>query len=214
MKLLSTLLLVLALSLLQTPLLADEARQITWDDLVPEPDPANDPMADLTEEERDLVGYVMYALETLPPRTPETERFYKGLDGELKQLEELNVDLGEIEEYFNTLQSDVAEELDGQLVRLPGYVLPLEYDEGKVTEFFLVPYPGACIHVPPPPANQIIHVKVGPSKEMKAQGQFYPVWLTGKITAQSMTEELFLVDGTGTVNSGYSMEAELIEPYE
>ena len=49
--------------------------------------------------------------------------------------------------------------LDGQQVRLPGYIVPLEVsEEGRVTEFLLVPYFGACIHVPPPPPNQIVHV--------------------------------------------------------
>jgi hypothetical protein len=50
--------------------------------------------------------------------------------------------------------------LDGQNIRLPGYIVPLEVsEEGRTTEFLLVPYFGACIHVPPPPSNQIVHVK-------------------------------------------------------
>ncbi|OHC44405.1 MAG: hypothetical protein A3J25_09630, partial [Pseudomonadales bacterium RIFCSPLOWO2_02_FULL_63_210] len=53
----------------------------------------------------------------------------------------------------------VVKELDGQAVKLPGYIVPLDVtDEGRVTEFLLVPYFGACIHVPPPPSNQIVHV--------------------------------------------------------
>ncbi len=53
----------------------------------------------------------------------------------------------------------VVRELDGQRVKIPGFVVPLESDEGgKMTEFFLVPYFGACIHVPPPPPNQIVYV--------------------------------------------------------
>ncbi|WP_201266804.1 DUF3299 domain-containing protein, partial [Pseudomonas aeruginosa] len=50
--------------------------------------------------------------------------------------------------------------LDGKAIRLGGYPVPLENDaKGRVTEFFLVPYPGACIHVPPPPPNQIVLVR-------------------------------------------------------
>ena len=53
----------------------------------------------------------------------------------------------------------VVTQLDGQLIRLPGYIVPLEVnEEGRTTEFLLVPYFGACIHVPPPPSNQIVHV--------------------------------------------------------
>ena len=56
------------------------------------------------------------------------------------------------------VSAEVRPELDGTPVRLPGFVVPLEYDANQnVTEFFLVPYFGACIHMPPPPPNQIIH---------------------------------------------------------
>ena len=52
----------------------------------------------------------------------------------------------------------VVEALDGVQVKLPGYIVPLDMsEEGRVTEFLLVPYFGACIHVPPPPSNQIVH---------------------------------------------------------
>ena len=46
----------------------------------------------------------------------------------------------------------------GQSVRLPGYVVPLEDLAAGIKEFLLVPYFGACVHSPPPPANQIVHV--------------------------------------------------------
>lgn len=50
--------------------------------------------------------------------------------------------------------------LDGTQGRIPGFVVPLETDaQNRVTEFFLVPYFGACIHLPPPPPNQMIHVR-------------------------------------------------------
>ena len=49
--------------------------------------------------------------------------------------------------------------LDGKTIRIPGYVLPLEFSGSKVTEFLLVPWVGACIHTPPPEPNQIVYVK-------------------------------------------------------
>ena len=59
--------------------------------------------------------------------------------------------------------------LDGQLIEIPGFIVPLSEDsEGLVTEFFLVPYVGACIHVPPPPPNQIVYVK--PMEPVQAPG--------------------------------------------
>jgi hypothetical protein len=55
---------------------------------------------------------------------------------------------------------DVSEELDGQLIRIPGYVVPLDGSQkGRFTEFLFVPYMGACIHTPPPPPNQILLVQ-------------------------------------------------------
>lgn len=57
---------------------------------------------------------------------------------------------------FNTVAA-----LDGAKVRIPGFIVPLEADDqGRLTEFFLVPFLGACIHVPPPPPNQIVYVKL------------------------------------------------------
>ncbi|WP_083601642.1 DUF3299 domain-containing protein [Vibrio quintilis] len=53
----------------------------------------------------------------------------------------------------------VRHELNNQLVKIPGFVIPLEGDDKTVTEFLLVPFLGACIHVPPPPPNQIVYVK-------------------------------------------------------
>jgi hypothetical protein len=54
----------------------------------------------------------------------------------------------------------VRQDLQGTKVRLPGYVVPLEYSQGAIREFLLVPYFGACIHSPPPPANQIVLVRL------------------------------------------------------
>lgn len=55
-------------------------------------------------------------------------------------------------------RAPVVKALAGQKVRLPGYIVSLEGDAKGVREFLLVPYFGACIHVPPPPSNQVVHV--------------------------------------------------------
>ncbi len=66
----------------------------------------------------------------------------------------------EAEAYMNALQSfDVNPDLVNKRIMIPGFIVPTAYnDERKVTEFFLVPFFGACIHLPPPPPNQIIYV--------------------------------------------------------
>lgn len=55
--------------------------------------------------------------------------------------------------------TDVVAAMEGREVALDGYVVPLDSDdEGRVKEVLFVPFYGACIHVPPPPPNQIVHV--------------------------------------------------------
>jgi len=71
--------------------------------------------------------------------------------------------------------------LDGARVRLPGYVVPLEEVKGELKEFLLVPYFGACIHSPPPPANQIVHVKA--QAPLKGWRTMDAVWVSGTLQA-------------------------------
>ncbi len=68
--------------------------------------------------------------------------------------------------------------INGTTIKIPGFIIPLEDNQDFVHEFLFVPTPMACIHVPPPPANQIIHVKMASGK--KAKMSYGPVWLTGK----------------------------------
>lgn len=67
---------------------------------------------------------------------------------------------------------------DGTRVKIPGFMVPLEDDAEKVREFLLVPYAGACIHVPPPPPNQIVLVRMAPGKSA-AMDWYNPVWVEG-----------------------------------
>jgi uncharacterized protein len=95
----------------------------------------------------------------------------------------------------------VVAELDGQRVRIGGYVVALDFDATRIKEFLLVPFVGACIHVPPPPPNQIIYVKAAEGFEVN--GQFDPVYVTGTLeTARQFT---------GLAATGYTMEAEKVE---
>ena len=102
--------------------------------------------------------------------------------------------------------------IDGKLVRIPGYVLPLEFSGKKVTEFLLVPWVGACIHTPPPEPNQIVHVK--PDKAFDIRRMFDAVWVTGRIAASPTKTSVEIVDGSAEVEVGYSLRASSVEPYE
>ncbi|MNZ31075.1 hypothetical protein D3C78_483640 [compost metagenome] len=99
----------------------------------------------------------------------------------------------------------VVKALDGQQVKLPGYIVPLEVsEEGRTTEFLLVPYYGACIHVPPPPSNQIVHIfsEIG----VKVEDLYQPYWIEGQMQVKATSSEL--------ADAGYQMEAEKIYAYE
>lgn len=85
---------------------------------------------------------------------------------------------------------------DQQRVKIAGYFVPLEEtDAGELVEILFVPYYGACIHVPPPPANQIIYAKL--QKPMSETSMFDAYWLEGTLVAKPHKNELAEV--------GYSM---------
>ena len=99
----------------------------------------------------------------------------------------------------------VVPQLNGQLIRLPGYIVPLEVNEdGRTTDFLLVPYYGACIHVPPPPSNQIVHVtsKVG----VQLDELYQPYWIVGEMHVKPSTTEM--------ADADYQMDAQKIVVYE
>ncbi|MCX8086770.1 MAG: DUF3299 domain-containing protein [Rhodocyclaceae bacterium] len=94
--------------------------------------------------------------------------------------------------------------LHGKKVRIAGFALPLERIGDKVTEFLLVPYFGACIHSPPPPANQIIHAKS--AKPLAGVKMMVPLWAYGTLTVQR--------NETTWGVAGYRLTVDKIAPYE
>jgi hypothetical protein len=94
-------------------------------------------------------------------------------------------------------------EMDGASVRIPGYLVPLEETKAGLKEFLLVPYFGACIHTPPPPANQIIYVKA--EKPPKGFHSMDTVWVSG--TLKTLRSDSYM----GA--SGYRMDAMVVERY-
>jgi hypothetical protein len=93
-------------------------------------------------------------------------------------------------------------ELNGARLRLPGYVVPLDTSVGGLKEFLLVPYFGACIHSPPPPANLIVHVKLTKPASIRTMDA---VWVTGVLSTGRRDSPMGV--------SGYAMAGEVVEPY-
>ena len=150
----------------------------------------------------------------MPKRGPETEELYKEVDEAMPGLKKAGIDIEKMMAKYKEIRTSVVEALNGQQVRIPGYFLPLELSDTKVTEFLLVPSIGACIHVPPPPPNQIVHVRTLQKKGYSSKSLYEPVWVTGVITAKAMVKDLYLADGSAGVNIGYTMQAKRIEPYK
>lgn len=102
-------------------------------------------------------------------------------------------------------QAPVREDLDGSEVRLPGFVVPVEADDREATGFLLVPYYGACVHVPPPPANQTVYVLTEAGKGTKP-ALFDVVWVTGNMSVKRIEND--------TAEAGYTLYATEVAPYE
>ena len=81
---------------------------------------------------------------------------------------------------FNPSDVKFNKSLNGKVVKIPGYLIPLHYEAREIKEFMLVPYIGACIHVPPPPANQLVYV----ISDLSWENDFIwdPMWITGEIS--------------------------------
>ena len=106
--------------------------------------------------------------------------------------------------YDETETAPVVASLNGRSVRLSGYVVPLKHEGTRVTEFLLVPYVGACIHVPPPPRNQIVLVNVRNPIEVK--GLFAAVTVTGIMNTRPSDTEL--------AETGYRITGGDVRPYK
>jgi len=155
----------------------DEVREIAWEELMPQ---GWSPLAVLDA----LMGDDQGDLDALP-------------DSSLRAIELFNA-------YQEAVRSaPVVRELNGRKIRLPGFVVPLDFEGVEISEFLLVPYFGACIHVPPPPSNQIVYVKTVASYPL--QGLFDPVWVTGEIRTDAYPNDLG--------DAGYTLQATIIEPY-
>jgi hypothetical protein len=181
---------------------AAEPREVTWDDLVPAEAEFDDAFTRLDEDtlfELSMVANVRDRIESGQEVDEKTLASYRE---RVETLEGDGVDVdGLIAMRDQVAKERVAktylanEELDGKPVRIP------------------VPYVGACIHTPPPPPNQIVHVK---TKEAYATdgGLYTPVWVNGLMKAEQVQSSLSFVDGASDIPSAYALEAISVEPYE
>lgn len=154
----------------------EQIYELNWENLIPENfRPAENPLLSLSREERD--------------------KLFNGSEESIDKL-------AAIEEKLN--YSPIVPELDGKRVKLPGYIVPLEFDEQtELSEFLLVPYFGACIHTPPPPANQIVFAKS--KTTLLINNTYDPVWVVGTMRTQTFQ--------SGIAEAGYTIELDSLLAY-
>lgn len=198
---------------------AEPVRQIKWGDLVPQLEKFTDPFVDLTPEQKVDLLVVAKTRQLQSEAVNITPEQRERLTVALKRLESDRIDIDgllamrkEIAAKRRHAAEAVNQNLNGQRIRLPGYVLPLGVGGRKITDFLLVPYVGACIHEPVPPANQIVRVKF--DRGFEVDGQFTPVWVQGVMTTEMANSQLFFVDGAASIPSGYTLDAGSIELYK
>ena len=107
-------------------------------------------------------------------------------------------------DYSNGKSTDTLKKLEGKLVRIPGFVVPLDDFQEEGAEFLLVPYYGACVHTPPPPPNQIVMVGMAGRKTVKLN-LFDAVWMSGRLKIATVESPYGAV--------GYQLEGLKVEPY-
>lgn len=99
---------------------------------------------------------------------------------------------------------DTVDDLDGEHVKIPGYVVPFDFDlSRRQSTFLFVPYMGACIHTPPPPPNQIIFVEADPPQRIR--DIWVPYWLEGELRTQANRNDLG--------NAAYTLSLMRLDPY-
>ncbi|MFQ3282735.1 DUF3299 domain-containing protein [Reinekea sp.] len=148
---------------------------VSWDQLIP---------ADynLDELENELIS--KYDVDNITPGSLEADTL-------IQQLQQLQYDAPMVTEYDNIK------------VKIPGFIVPLDFESDKITHFLLVPYFGACIHTPPPPPNQIVYVIM--QEGIRVDNTYDPIYINGVMRVESQDSEM------GT--AGYTVYGASIEPY-
>ena len=210
--------LIVFCALICLPVQAEEIRELAWKDLIPARTVSQKPLVKaltrLTPEQQEKLFWLIAMRESrVMSGIKDKDTLAEEIEKEMPELKKVGIDIKKELAKRDAFRKSVNKELNGQRVRMGGYLLPLEVSGNKVVEFLLVPYVGACIHVPPPPPNQIVYVKTEKGVGYKSRSLYETVLVTGVISAQSIVKDLFLKDGSANIDIGYTMRADRIEPY-
>lgn len=164
---------------------ASDYRALDWDELIP-------------EEELEIMKQLSYLLTNPHQPLDPNDDIRDDINNAMDQLSD--PDLSGVMNSIN-----IRPELNNQIVSIPGFVVPIETNEDNaIIEFFLVPYFGACIHVPPPPPNQIIFVQYDKGLDVKE------IWMPFEIKGKLFTE---MVENDVAI-SAYTFVADDVSEYK
>ena len=163
------------------------------------PDSIEDPLSYLLPDDKNELFEVHWA-DLLPPGEDEI------IMQQYSSLFEVNIEEGSAEDIATQIGTfNTVEILDGQKVMIPGFTVPLTFGkDSESNEFLLVPYYGACLHQPPPPPNQTIHVKSENPIQIRDLSQ--AVWVEGYLATEASY--------TGLAGAAYTIKLTNFRPYE
>jgi nickel/cobalt exporter len=193
---------------------AAAAPMATWASLAPSVEPYDDPFAEMPYEQIEALRTILRADMSAEAGQLDAAMAEAAADAR-RLVEEAGLDVEALFAQREIIMQRREEAELGvttthldQTVVMDGYALPLRAEDGRIVEFLLVPWVGACIHTPPPSANQIVHVDY--PQGFEAFSQFTPIRLEGRLRHRPAEHELFLVDGTMPVAASYAMEEAVI----
>ena len=127
------------------------------------------------------------------------------ISSQIQNSMESSIEAANQDRYQQALASTiVVPEMTDKAIRIPGFIVPVEFDDQQIiTQFFLVPFFGACLHLPPPPPNQIIFVNY--PEGIKLDALYDPFWISGVLKTSLIENKI----ATAT----YSLDMQYFEEY-
>lgn len=181
-----------------------EHSEIAWTDLLPSDDllALENPPEYLDDIED---GSESDVLASQLKAEPSAATFSESNGGSGNNTDSKNKNSASEVRYQQALSSTkIRPEFNGRAIRIPGFIVPLEFDDHQtITTFFLVPFFGACLHMPPPPPNQIIYAEFEPGIRLEAL--YDPFWINGTLSTTLVENDM--------ATAAYSISVNKIEPY-
>lgn len=199
---------------------AQEFKKVDWSHLKGKMEAYEDPFKQLSE---DQIYYLSIYARVMKMEKVSPKRVSEGMRKEAKDAQETlkkeGIDIDYLlsqREHIKAMRlkaaSSVNVDLNNTDISMSGFMLSLEYDRGMTKKFLLVPTVGACIHTPPPPINQIVFVET--TKPIESGTRFKAVTISGKLLTERMSNNLFLVDGSSDIHSGYRMHTDNVVDFK